>query len=66
LLVEDNVSDVGLLKRALKKAGVIFTLKVVEGRNDFINELASFGPDIILSGTEEQVDDILVIGVRIN
>jgi serine phosphatase RsbU (regulator of sigma subunit) len=49
LLLEDNPSDAGLIKRELSMSGLIFTLHVAETREDFIIGLNNFEPDIILS-----------------
>ncbi|MDF2437992.1 MAG: response regulator containing a CheY-like receiver domain and an domain [Bacteroidota bacterium] len=49
LLLEDNPSDAGLIKRELSMSGLVFTLHVVDTREDFIIGLNNFEPDIILS-----------------
>lgn len=49
LHIEDNPSDAGLIAHALKKSGLDFTVKIVETKDDFINGLKNFNPDIILS-----------------
>ncbi|HOZ87092.1 MAG TPA: hybrid sensor histidine kinase/response regulator [Bacteroidia bacterium] len=47
--IEDNTSDAWLIERALKKSGLAFTVKVVDSKQDFINALDHFQPDLILS-----------------
>jgi signal transduction histidine kinase len=49
LLLEDNAADADLLVRQLTKAGIDFSFKIVETRKTFVEALASFSPDIILS-----------------
>ncbi len=49
LHLEDNPSDAGLIEHALKKSGLNFIVKIVETRDEFINGLKNFNPDIILS-----------------
>src|SRR5690554_4900044 len=49
LILEDNSSDVDLLKRELQKSGLNFTSLVVQTRLDFENALLNFNPDLILS-----------------
>ena len=49
LHLEDNPSDAGLIEYALKKSGLNFISKVVETKEEFINSLKNFKPDIILS-----------------
>jgi signal transduction histidine kinase len=49
LHLEDNQSDAGLIEHALRKSGLNFIVKIVETRDEFINGLKNFNPDIILS-----------------
>ncbi len=48
-LIEDNPYDVDLLRRELTKSGITFSMQVVETKNDFIDSLIHFKPDIVLS-----------------
>ena len=48
LLLEDNASDVKLLKRALSKSFDAFTLKVIEGKEEYLAELGQ-DYDIVIS-----------------
>ncbi len=49
LIVEDNATDVDLLLRQLRKAGIDPIPHVVEARSAYEEALESFSPDIILS-----------------
>lgn len=49
LLLEDLEEDAGLIERALRKDNVKFISKRVDARDEFIESLQSFRPDIILS-----------------
>lgn len=49
LFVEDVLSDAELNWRELKKAGIVFTQLLVDNREDFLEGLESFAPDIIIS-----------------
>jgi DNA-binding NtrC family response regulator len=49
LILEDNLSDVDLLKRELTKNGLCFISEVVQTRESFENALDTYNPDIILS-----------------
>ncbi len=49
LHIEDNPSDAGLIAHALKKSGLNFIVRIVETKEEFINALKDFNPDIILS-----------------
>ncbi|MEB0249939.1 response regulator, partial [Mucilaginibacter sp. 5B2] len=49
LIVEDNQSDADLLRRELKKSGLLFIAEVVQTRMGFEKALLDFKPDIILS-----------------
>lgn len=49
LFLEDSTTDVELIQRALKKGDLSFTSYVVETREDFINAIYSYKPDVILS-----------------
>jgi signal transduction histidine kinase len=49
LMLEDLEDDAGLLDRALKKEKITFTRLRVDTKEDFIDALYSFQPDLILS-----------------
>ena len=49
LLVEDTPVDAELASRALTKAGLDHTMERVASGRDFLERLASFAPDVILS-----------------
>jgi PAS domain S-box-containing protein len=49
LMLEDTPTDAELMKYELHKAGISFTAKRVERRNEFIRELEAFRPDVVLS-----------------
>lgn len=49
LILEDNQSDVDLLRRELNRNGLYFTSEVVQTRESFENSLDTYSPDIILS-----------------
>lgn len=49
LMLEDGQDDVGLIKRALQKGDILFEARVVDSRAKFVQEIAEFSPDIILS-----------------
>ncbi|MBB3188225.1 hybrid sensor histidine kinase/response regulator [Microbacter margulisiae] len=49
LMVEDNAFDVELIKREIKKNNISFVHHLVETKEDFIEGLNTFHPDIILS-----------------
>jgi DNA-binding NtrC family response regulator len=49
LIVEDEAWDAELAQRLLAKAGLDFTSVVVSTRAPFVQQLASFRPDVILS-----------------
>ena len=49
LLIEDLPSDAYLVQRELKKALGSFDFLVADNKEDFLNSLDSFHPDIILS-----------------
>jgi DNA-binding NtrC family response regulator len=49
LVLEDNAADAELAQRLLGRAGLRLTTIVVETRAAFVEQLAAFGPDIILS-----------------
>lgn len=49
LILEDNLSDVELVKYELRKNGYVFTDRAVETRTDYIRALQDFIPDLILS-----------------
>jgi len=49
LILEDNSADAEMLQFELEDAGIVFTAKVVMTEADYIRELQTFSPDIILS-----------------
>src|ERR1700688_5238775 len=49
LHVEDILSDAELVERILKKSGIAFEKLIVDCREEYINALSQFHPDIILS-----------------
>jgi len=48
LLVEDNTSDVEIVKRLLSKGGIHFVDQVVETKEEFVAAITEFVPDLIL------------------
>jgi signal transduction histidine kinase len=49
LMLEDEVDDAGLIERMLQRSGIEFISKLVDSREEFIEALESFNPQIILS-----------------
>ncbi|MGB4774554.1 MAG: hybrid sensor histidine kinase/response regulator, partial [Daejeonella sp.] len=49
LLLEDSEDDAGLVSLALKREGISFELQRVESRDEFIQSIDTFNPDVILS-----------------
>ncbi len=49
LILEDNAADAKLMQFEMEEAGIDFTATVVSTQNDFIRELNTFSPDLILS-----------------
>jgi diguanylate cyclase (GGDEF)-like protein/PAS domain S-box-containing protein len=49
LMLEDSSADAGLEEYELRKAGLVFTLKIVDTEETFVRHLDEFLPDIILS-----------------
>jgi signal transduction histidine kinase len=49
LLLEDQDDDADLIKRALRKGGVVFESVRVDAKDEFENALDQFKPDVILS-----------------
>jgi CheY-like chemotaxis protein len=49
LLLEDNDDDADLIRLELKSGGIAFTSIVVDTREDYINGINEFEPDIIIS-----------------
>jgi len=49
LILEDSPADAELQEHELRKAGLVFTSKVVDTREAFLKELDEFSPDLILS-----------------
>ena len=48
-MLEDLQDDVGLIERTLNKQGISFVSKRVDSREEFIEALENFDPDVILS-----------------
>ena len=48
LIVEDNTSDVEIVKRLLNKGGFHFIDKVIESKEEFISAMTDFEPELIL------------------
>lgn len=49
LMIEDLPTDTELIRREIRKSGIQFTDITVDTKQEFIEALASFNPDIILS-----------------
>ena len=49
LHLEDSLADADLIAHQLKKAGLDFVLTRVETRNQFLEKLEAFKPEIILA-----------------
>lgn len=49
LILEDNSADAEILQFELEEAGIVFTAEVVMTEADYIRELQTFSPDVILS-----------------
>lgn len=49
LFAEDVADDMELAERELRKAGLQFISKRVETRNDFIEQIKTFKPDVVIS-----------------
>jgi len=49
LILEDLPADAELMEHELRKGGIAFTSKRVETREDFVNELKSSPPELILA-----------------
>lgn len=49
LMLEDNQDDVFLLKRLLNKAGFSFESMAVDTREEFMQAIQEFRPDVVLS-----------------
>jgi signal transduction histidine kinase len=49
LILEDSPSDIEFIKRGLKKSGMDFTSHVVDTREEFIEGITQFKPEVILS-----------------
>jgi DNA-binding NtrC family response regulator len=65
LILEDNQSDVDLLKRELVKNGLKFVSRVVQTRESFVNALDDYSPDIILSDyTLPAFDGVSAFGIK--
>lgn len=49
LMLEDQPDEAGLIERVLRKDGLIFITKRVDTREEFIQALKEFAPDVVLS-----------------
>ena len=49
LILEDQVNDAELIERELRKGGLTFTAKRVDTKDNFVREIDSYPPDIILA-----------------
>jgi len=49
LMLEDRGDDAALMQATLKRSGLDLNIKLVSSRDEFINALDSFIPEIILS-----------------
>ena len=49
LILDDAPAAVGAMERGLRRAGLTFSLRRTEGREDFLAALTEFVPDIILA-----------------
>jgi len=49
LFAEDSAEDVELAEMELRRAGMDFESKRVESKPEFLNELISFKPDVVIS-----------------
>jgi len=49
LFLEDSPTDVELIKRDLRRAGLNFTPTLATNRQEFVDQLETFNPDVILS-----------------
>lgn len=49
LMLEDGQDDAGLILRALQRGGIVFDARVVDCRENFLQQIKDFSPDIILS-----------------
>jgi PAS domain S-box-containing protein len=49
LILEDNPADAELVERELRRAGINFTSRLVEGKREFSKALRDFQPQVILS-----------------
>ena len=49
LILEDNPADAELIERELRRAGIVFSSRLVEGKREYSKALAEFRPQVILS-----------------
>ncbi|NVO19672.1 MAG: PAS domain S-box protein [Bacteroidetes bacterium] len=65
LLVEDELTDAELIKRELRRNGMVFSDMVVDSEQDFIAAIHSFQPDIILSDYSlPEFDGMLALSIQ--
>ena len=55
LILEDIPADAELMEHELRRGGIAFTSKRVETREDFVNELKSSPPELILADFQTSV-----------
>ena len=46
VILEDNASDAELIKRELRKAGLVFTAQTAQDKTTFLKALDEHAPDI--------------------
>src|SRR5438105_4895309 len=49
LLVEDVSTDAELIKRELRKSGIVFSARCIDTKEEFLRELDAFQPHVIIS-----------------
>ena len=49
LMLEDAETDAEIIEEELREAGLVFSARRVESREDFIRGLEEFAPDIVLA-----------------
>ncbi|HEY5467236.1 MAG TPA: PAS domain S-box protein, partial [Clostridia bacterium] len=49
LILEDKPADAELIERELRRAGIVFTSRLVEGKRKYSKALADFQPQVILA-----------------
>ena len=65
MFVEDVESDAELIIREISKSKISFTKSLVDKKEDYLKELHSFGPDIIISDYSlPQFDGMMALMLR--